>query len=214
MSTPDRLGGIELRYVMTHLVSSELAEDPLNAAQRARFAAACAHFPGVPTSLANSSGIFLGEDFRSDLARPGAALYGINPTPGQPNPMSRAVSLQARVLQVRELNAGETIGYNATFTAPSSMRVAVAGIGYADGWHRSHSNRGAAYFDGLRLPLVGRVSMDLTTYDASAAPHLCEGEWIELIGPHCLPDEAAAAAGTNGYELLTSLALRCERIYT
>jgi alanine racemase len=210
---PDRLRGIDLRYVMTHLVSGEIADDPLNAVQRARFADACAHFPGVPTSFANSSGIFLGSAFRSDLARPGAALYGINPTPGQPNPMRPAVGLHARVLQLRDLRVGDAVGYNATFVAAAPMRLAVAGIGYADGWHRSHSNRGAAFFDDVRLPLVGRVSMDLTTYDASAATHLRQGDWIELIGPHCSPDDAAAAAGTNGYEVLTALARRCERIY-
>ncbi|HKM63607.1 MAG TPA: alanine racemase [Acidisphaera sp.] len=213
-ANPDRLRGIDLRYVMTHLVSSEAPEQPVNAAQHARFASACAHFPHVPTSFANSSGIFLGDAFRSDLARPGAALYGINPTPGRANPMAPAVTLHARVLQLRDLRAGDSVGYNATFTAAAPMRLAVAGIGYADGWLRSHSNRGAAFFDGVRLPLVGRVSMDLTTYDASAAPHLRPGDWIELIGPHCTPDDAAEAAGTNGYEVLTALARRCERIYT
>jgi alanine racemase len=210
---PDRLRGIDICYLMTHLVSAEMPEAEINALQRARFAEACRLFPGVPTSLTNSSGIFLGDGFRSDLARPGAALYGINPTPGRPNPMARAVTLHARVLQMRDLQPGESVGYNATFTARAPIRIAVGGIGYADGWLRSHSNRGAAFFDGMRLPLVGRVSMDLTTFDGSAAPHLRQGDWIELIGPHASPDDVALAAGTNAYEVLTALARRCERIY-
>ena len=113
-----RLAGIELRYVMTHLVASEAAADPLNQRQRERFAAACAGLPAAPRSFANSSGIFLGSGWGSDLARPGAALYGINPTPGAANPMRLAVRLRARVLAVRDVPAGTGVGYNATWHAP------------------------------------------------------------------------------------------------
>ena len=132
-----RLGGIELLYIMTHLVSSELAGDPLNAQQRARFHAACAALPPARRSLANSSGIFLGDGWGSDLARPGAALYGINPTPGAANPMRQPVRLTARVLQVRDVPPGESVGYNATWRAARPSRIATAALGYADGWHRS-----------------------------------------------------------------------------
>jgi len=210
---PGRLAGIDLRYVMTHLVSSEVADDPLNAAQRDRFAAACARLPAAPRSLANSSGIFLGPAFASDLARPGAALYGINPTPTNKNPMRPVVRLSARVLQIREVRAGETVGYNATWRAPEPRRIATLGIGYADGWHRSLSNRGTARFDGTVLPLVGRVSMDLTTFDVTARPDIAPGSMLELLGPTHGPDAVAAEAGTNGYEVLTSLGRRFQRVY-
>jgi alanine racemase len=207
------LQGIELRAVMTHLASAECAGDPLNAEQLRRFAFACGGLPVAPRSVANSSGIFLGSAWHSDLARPGAALYGINPTPGDPNPMRSVVRLLARVLQVRELNRGESVGYNATWRADRPARIATVGVGYADGWHRSLSNRGAACFDGKRLPLVGRVSMDLTTYDITDGPEIGPGAFLELMGPAMPPDEVAQAASTNGYEVLTSLGRRFARRY-
>jgi alanine racemase len=210
---PHRLDGIDQRYVMTHLASAEVPDDPMNEAQRKDFAGACARLPAAPRSLANSSGIFLGGGFASDLARPGAALYGVNPTPGKPNPMRVAPRLLVRVLQVRTVPAGATVGYNATWTAERPSRIATACLGYADGWHRSQSGRGAAFFDGQAVPLVGRVSMDLTTYDATDHPGIAAGSWLELIGPNRSPDEVAEAAGTNGYEVLTSLGRRFYRRY-
>ena len=211
--TPSRLGGIDLRYVLSHLVASEAPGEAINAAQARRFAAACAALPPAPRSLANSSGILLGAAFGSDLARPGAALYGINPTPGRPNPMRPAVRLTARVLAVRDLPAGGTVGYNATWTAERPSRIATVAIGYADGWQRAQSNRGAAVFDGRPLALVGRVSMDLTTFDATDHPGVTPGSWLDLIGPARPVDAVAEAAGTNGYEVLTSLGPRIRRRY-
>jgi alanine racemase len=208
-----RLAGIDLRYVMSHLVSSEVAGDKLNELQRERFVAACACLPPAPRSLANSSGIFLGSGWASDLARPGAALYGINPTPDRPNPMHLPVRLRARVLAVRDVPAGDSVGYNATWRAVRPSRVATAGIGYADGLHRSLSGRGRAFFDGTPVPLVGRVSMDLTTFDVTDVPGVVPGIWLELIGPAQTPDDVAVAAGTNGYEVLTSLGRRFHRVY-
>lgn len=208
------LDGVALRYILTHLVSSEVAGDPLNTAQLRRFSAACAGLPPAPRSLANSSGIFLGDAWRSELARPGAALYGINPTPDAPNPMLLPVRLRARVLQVREIQTGESVGYNATWRAPAPRRVATTGIGYADGWKRSLSGRGYALFDGSPAPLVGRVSMDLTTYDVTDSPAVAGGTWLELIGAGISVDTVAEWAGTNGYEILTSLGARIARVYT
>ena len=208
-----RLAGIDIRYIMTHLVSSEAAHDPMNHRQRQRFTEACARLPPTPRSFANSSGIFLGEKFGSDLARPGAALYGINPTPRQPNPMRPVVRLMARVLAVRDIQAGASVGYNATWTANRPSRIATAGVGYADGWHRALSGQCNAFFDGAPVPLVGRVSMDLTTFDITDFPAVAPGAWLELLGPHQTADDIAAAAGTNGYEVLTSLALRLPRVY-
>jgi len=216
---PGRLDGLELRYVLTHLVASELPDDPANAAQLARFAAACAVLPPAPRSLSNSSALFLDARFASDLARPGAALYGINPTPGRPNPMRVPVRLRVRVLQVRDLAAGEGVGYNATWRAPRPSRIATLGIGYADGWRRALSGRApparpvGADFDGTPIPLVGRVSMDLTTCDVTDHPAIRAGDWLELIGPHCPPDAVAAAAGSNAYEILTGLGPRITRAY-
>jgi alanine racemase len=209
---PGLLDGIALDAIMTHLVSAELPDDPLNGVQIARFRAACARLPKAPTSIANSSGIFLGENFASDLARPGAALYGINPTPQKPNPMRQAVRLLARVLQVRDIAAGETVGYNATWRANRPSRIATVGVGYADGWLRSLSNQASACFDGSPVPLVGRVSMDLSTFDVTDHPAAGSGAWLELLGPHMPPDTVARAAGTNGYEILTSLGARYTRV--
>lgn len=210
---PSRLDGVSLRYVMTHLVSAEEPDDPINARQRVAFARACAGLPSAPRSLANSSGVFLGPAFASELARPGAALYGINPTPGRPNPMRGVIRLRARVLQVREIEAGESVGYNGIWTAARPSRIATACVGYADGWLRAQSGRGHAAFDGAPVPLVGRVSMDLTTYDVTDHPTLHAGDWLELIGPGLPAEQAALAAGTNGYEILTSLGARYARRY-
>ena len=208
---PGLMSGVELRFILTHLVSAERPRNPINVIQLDRFRAACARLPRALRSVANSSGIFLGSDFASDLARPGAALCGVNPTPSQPNPMHAVVRLNARVLQIRDVPAGETVGYNATWEAQKPTRIATIGAGYADGLLRSLSNRGHAYFDGTPLPLVGRVSMDLITFDATAAPELAPGDNLELIGPHQDIDAFAVGAETSAYEILTSLGARFAR---
>jgi alanine racemase len=210
---PDRLGGRAPLYVMSHLVASEEPASPINRLQCERFAAARARLPAAPTSFANSSGMFLGAGFASDLGRPGAALYGINPTPGQPNPMQGAVRLRVRVLAVRDIPAGATVGYNATWTAARPSRIATAALGYADGFHRSLSDTALAYFDGTPVALVGRVSMDLTTFDVTDHPAISPGVWLEIIGAHQSADDIAALAGTNGYEVLTSLGRRFQLVY-
>jgi alanine racemase len=206
-----RLTGIDIRHVMSHLVSAEAPDDPLNAIQRDRFNAGRARLPAAPASLVNSAGMFLGKTFAFDLARPGSALYGINPTPGRPNPMRPTVSLAARVLSVRDIPPRATVGYSASWTAQRASRIATVGVGYADGWHRSHSNAGSAYFDGHPVPLVGRVSMDLTTFDVTDHPEVQPGTWLEFLGPHRLVDDAARDAGTIGYEVLTALGRRFHR---
>ena len=210
---PDLLQGIELRYVMTHLAASEQPDDPANMLQVRRFAEACGRLPAAPRSFANSSALFLGPAFGSDLARPGAALYGVNPTPGQPNPMREVLRLRARIVQLRDLPRGETVGYNGTWRASRPSRIGTVSLGYADGFPRSLSNRAAAAFDGALVPLVGRVSMDLATFDLTDAPTARAGDWLELIGPALPVDEVAARAGTNGYEILTSLGRRYRRTY-
>jgi alanine racemase len=210
---PGLLAGLRVDYVMTHLVSADTPEDPFNAEQARRFARAAAAFPRARRSFANSSGMFLGETFASDLARPGAAVYGVATVPADhADTLRDVVRLSAPILQVRDLQAGETVGYNGFWTAARPSRIAVVGVGYADGLHRALSNRGTARFDGTPVPLVGRVSMDLTTFDVTDVA-AAAGDWLELIGPGHGAAALAIEAGTNGYEILTSLGRRYQRRY-
>jgi alanine racemase len=212
---PERLAGIELRAVMSHLACADETGNPLNQIQLGRFAAARARLPRAPASLAASSGIFLDEAYRFDLARPGVALYGVNPTPDAPNPMSQVVVLKARILQVRDVDPGATVGYGATHRFDRPSRVATVAAGYADGMLRSAGNRGVAVIGGHQVPFVGRVSMDLITLDVSGLDpaQARPGEFVQLIGPGHDVDDAARAAGTIGYEVLTSLGRRYHRVY-
>jgi alanine racemase len=211
---PGLLDGITVKFLMTHLVSAEIPADPVNQAQLVRFSAIRAAFPGIPASIANSSGTFLGAKFQMDLARPGAAIYGINPKPGAKNPMQPVIRLTARIMQVQNLEPGETVGYNGIWTATRPSRIAVLSVGYADGYLRALSNRATAMFDGTRIALVGRVSMDLSTFDITDAPNADLGDKLELIGPGHDADALAIEAGTNGYEILTSLGNRYQRRYS
>jgi alanine racemase len=213
---PGRLAELDLLYVMTHLACADEAGHPLNAAQAARFAEAAPRLAaGAPRSLANSAGLFLGEAFASDLARPGAALFGLNPTPGRPNPMRSVVRLSAPILQVRQVAAGDSVGYGAAWVAPAPARIATVAAGYADGYMRSLSGRAVGRVAGRVVPLVGRVSMDLTTFDVSDVPEAVPGAMVVLIGaePGIMPDDLAERAGTIGYELLTALGARYRRDY-
>jgi alanine racemase len=206
---------IAWRAVISHLACADQPEHPLNARQHARFAAVAARLPGVPASLAASSGIFLGPGHHFDLVRPGAALYGVNPCPGRPNPLRPVVRLRARIIQTREIDSGESVGYGAAHVMQAPGRVATVALGYADGWLRALSGRGCGYVGGKRVPLLGRVSMDLCAFDVSAvSPALTRpGMTIELLGSEYGVDEAAADAGTIGYEILATLGARYHRIY-
>lgn len=212
---PRLLDGIAPRLVMSHLACAERQDHPLNAEQLARFDAARAVLPEAPASLANSSGIFLGETYHFDLARPGAALYGIAPVVGRPNPMRPVVRLQGRVIQVREVQAGDAVGYGATWRAAGPRRIATVSVGYADGFPRDLSNRATAFAGDAPMPLVGTVSMDTTTFDVTDAPDgaVTPGGFIDLIGPRNPVDALAAQAGTIGYEILTGLGRRYARRY-
>ena len=208
------LAGLDLLYVMSHLACADEAAHPLNAAQAARFARACAGLPRLPRSFANSSGLFLGADYASDLARPGCALYGINPTPAAPNPMLPVIRLEAPILQIREIPAGASVGYGASFVAARPSRIATIAVGYADGYLRCLSGQGVAAYRDMILPMVGRVSMDLITLDVTDAPGIAPGDVLQLIGGTApSPDDLAARAGTIGYEILTSLGDRYRRAY-
>ncbi|HIJ61359.1 MAG TPA: alanine racemase [Rhodospirillaceae bacterium] len=207
-----RLG---LVLVMSHLACADDPSDPMNRRQLQAFAAAARGFPGIETSLAASSGIFLGPDWHGDWVRPGAALYGLRPCLEGLNPMAQVVRLQGRILQVRDVDAGDTVGYGATHRCARSGRLAIIAAGYADGLFRSLGNRGCGLLGGWRVPLVGRVSMDLIAFDVSETPpgEAQPGGMIDLIGAGNTVDDVAAAAGTIGYEILTALGPRYHREY-
>ncbi len=202
--------------VSTHLACADEPSHPLNMEQLERFHAATANVPAaIVRSFANSSGMFLGEAFNRFGARPGMALYGLNPTPAQPNPMRPAVNLRVRILQTRVLSRNECVGYGATVSAKAGARIAVIAAGYSDGLHRCIGGDGRIWINGEAAPILGRISMDLIAVDVS---HMLEsqvvpGGWAEVIGPHQSADDLAAAAGTIGYEILTSLGARYERRY-
>lgn len=193
--------------LMSHLACADEPHHHMNTEQLRIFRAARIRYPALPCSLSASSGIFLGQHYHFNLVRPGIALYGGNPVPGQRNPMKPVVSVHVPVLQVRNVAAGETVGYGASFITDRPSRLAVIESGYADGLHRSLSTRGFVGFNGKRLPMVGRVSMDLIVVDATGYP-VEPGDLIEYLGPTCPLDEVAEAMGTISYEVLTSLRIR------
>ncbi len=209
----DAFAGVDVVLVMSHLARADEPGNAANDAQLKEFERLRSMLPKAPASLDNSSGVFLGLPYRFDLARPGAALYGINPTPDEANPMQPVVRLEAKVIQTRSIDKGAGVGYGHAFLAGGPLRVATISLGYADGWHRRAAS--AAWVDGVRLPFVGRVSMDSIILDISALPagRLREGDLVELLGPSQSVDDAAGHAGTIGYEILTSLGPRFHRRY-
>jgi alanine racemase len=209
-----------ITLLMSHLACAETAEHPLTVNQIKLFREVRALYQGVPASLANSSGIYIGNTAHFDLARPGAALYGINPTPGRANPMRSVVELSGRILQIRSVAQDETVGYGATWTAKRASRIAVAALGYADGLLRAASGHdggsgAAAMVARKSCPIVGRISMDLACIDitdlANGTVH--RGDVATFIGEGITVDDFAVAAGTIGYEVLTRLGSRCHLIY-
>jgi len=212
---PSRLDGLNILNVISHLASADEPDSPQNAAQLAAFRDIRAVLGQGRTSLANSSGIFLGSDYHFDLVRPGASLYGIAPVPGTPNPMAQVIKLQGKIAQVRAVDTPQTVGYGATHRVEGPGRVATIPVGYADGYLRALSNKGTGHIGKIPVPVVGRVSMDLITLDVTGVPdHLCRpGQLVDLIGPENTVDRVAAAAGTIGYEILTSLGRRYHRAY-
>lgn len=207
--------GIRLRYLMSHLASAEDQSNQSNVAQLKRFIDARRMLPSIPASLANSSGIFLGKDYHFNLARPGAALYGVAPIDGAANPMRPVVTLSGRVIQTRTINSGDGVGYGATWKASRSTKVATVSVGYADGYLRSLSNRGTLNVQGHEVPLIGNVSMDTITCDITDIPPgmELEGSLIDLLDPINGVDAVAGQARTIGYEILTSLGHRYARRY-
>jgi alanine racemase len=212
---PDLLAGLTLRAIISHLACADEAAHPMNAQQLTLFRLTLADLPRAPASLAASSGVFLGSDYHFDIVRPGAALYGINPTPRDPNRMAQVIRLKGRIVQVRDVDSGITVGYGAAHRMERAGRIATVAVGYADGWLRSASHRGTAGIAGQRVPVIGRISMDLMTLDVTGIdPALARaGAFVDLIDETHGVDEIAATAGTIGYEILTSLGARYHRIY-
>jgi alanine racemase len=209
-----------ITLVMSHLACAESLNHPLNAKQVATFREIASNYSGVPASLASSSAIYLGPQFQFDMVRPGAGLYGINPTPEADNPMQGVVDLKARIVQLRNVERGESVGYGATWTARRPTKLAIVSAGYADGYFRAASandgTRGAEVIvAGKRCPVAGRISMDLMAIDVTDLPDKTarRGHMVTLIGEGITVDEVAHHFGTIGYEVLTSLGKRYARIY-
>jgi alanine racemase len=212
--------------VMSHLACSDERDHPLNILQRESFQEVRRCFEGVESSLASSGAIYLGPDYHCDLTRPGIALYGGEPMSGEANPMQPVVHAEARVLQIRQAKAGEFVSYGATHRLDRDSRLAVIGAGYADGWQRALSGSGVplrqgakpggnGFVAGRRVPILGRVTMDLTTFDVTdvAEKDVRTGDYVSLFGNGITLNDAARSAGTIAYELLTSLGQRYERRY-
>ncbi|MEM7141590.1 MAG: alanine racemase [Actinomycetota bacterium] len=211
---PSSLEGLEVRHVMSHLASADDPASDQPERQLASFRDVRTALPMGIASLANSAGVVRGADFHFDLVRPGIALYGGSAVAGEPSRFRGTALLEAPILQTRELEPGDEVGYGATYVASRIERHAVVPVGYADGFHRAASGRGVAAIGGHRVSVVGRVSMDLTILDVTEVPRdvLAQGV-VEMIGDHVPVDEVADVAGTISYEILTSLGRRYERVY-
>lgn len=198
--------------LMSHFACADDVDHPLTKLQGKAFADIKQKFPHAKASLCNSSGLFRHPEWNYDMVRPGMALYGLNPTPETRNPMRQTVTLETRILQIHEGRAGESVGYSATHTLTKDTRIGIVGLGYADGFLRSGSNKVTLYANGTPCPVLGRISMDLTAIDLGQSTPT-PSDWIEVLGPHQSPDQLAASCGTIGYEILTDLGPRHERIY-
>jgi alanine racemase len=210
----DAAKSFDLKYIMSHLACADIAEHPQNHEQLAKLQLITSEFPGIRTSFANSSGIFLGDGYLFDLTRPGSALYGVNPVSAQPNPMLPVVKLTSKILQIRVIDSSQSVGYGASCMLPVGAKIATVPVGYADGYLRYLSNKGFCAINGQKVPIVGRISMDLITLDVSGIEHLEVGAEVEIIGETIKVDDLAAWADTIGYEILTSLGDRYLRVYS
>lgn len=216
---PSMLAGLEIDYVMSHLACADTPGHPLNRQQLEKLRRFRALLPApldtAPVSFANSAGIFLGPDYHFDMVRPGIALFGGNPRAAGPNPMKEAVRLRARILQVQDVDSQFHVGYGATFRTEKSTRIASVSVGYADGYFRALGNKAECAIRDIKVPVIGRVSMDIITIDVSKVPREdCKaGDFVDLIGGAVPLDDVAAHAGTIPYEILTALGSRYYREY-
>ena len=215
LNQPRHWHGVDVQLLMSHLACADEPTHPKNDLQRCVFERSRRRFPSAKASFANSAGVLLGQPYHYDLVRPGIALYGGNPSPANEAGLTSVVTVSAEIIQVHEIDSPQTVGYGATHAVTGRSRIATVPVGYADGYPRSLGNIGFGYLGGTRVPLVGRVSMDLTTFDVTSVPaaHVQPGTTIQLIGSNARLDDVAAAAGTIPYELLTRLGSRYERRY-
>ncbi|HWV61161.1 MAG TPA: alanine racemase [Sphingopyxis sp.] len=209
---PELAEELDLKLLMTHLACGDEPVRSVSMEQLNLFEAVAAHFPAVPRSIANSAAAFLPRAFHCDVVRTGVALFGVSPLPEAMN-LQPAVRLDARILQIRAIEAGTGVGYGLDHVATTSQRLATIAIGYADGWPRSLGGKGAAWHQGVRLPIVGRISMDSLTIDIGglADGSVSEGDFVELLGPSQTLADVARDAGTIAYEILTGLGARHAR---
>ncbi|WP_298814469.1 alanine racemase [uncultured Roseibium sp.] len=220
MQDKDLLGPFKPSLIMSHLACGSVPDHPMNREQLDRFRELTAPFPSIPKSLANSAGILMGPEYHFDLVRPGIALYGGQAIETAPNPMKPVAKVEARIMIVRDVPEGDTVGYGAKQTARRPLRNAVIAAGYADGMLRRASSSddqpgGFGMIGGHKTPILGRISMDMITLDVTDVPeHLLQrGAFVEMLGPNVAAAEIAAYAETIDYEYLTSLGRRFERVY-
>ena len=209
---PKEFAGLEIGLIMTHLACADTPAHPLNEQQVDRFDQVSRSFPGIRTSIGNSAGTLNGESTRGDLCRCGIGIFGGNPLAAGESPFSPVAYLEGQVLQLTTLSRDESIGYGASFRASRNLRVATLGIGYANGLPRALSNLGEAARGTETFPIVGRVSMNLTTIAVNHESQLEIGDWIQLIGDVIEIDEVARLTDTIAYEILTGL--KAPRVYT
>lgn len=217
-NAPRDMEGISAKLIMSHLTSSNELDNPANQRQLHSFDQLCAMFPGVPQSLSNSWGIFLGEKFHKQIVRPGGGIYGLSLAQGVTNHIpgiKSLISIKARIVQIHTIRPGETVGYGETFVAERATRVATIGVGYADGYARGLSNKGFVKIKEWLAPVIGRVSMDFVTVDVTDIPEtqVREGEWAMLMGEGLHPKDVASQAGTISYELTVNISHRYHRRY-
>ena len=212
LADPSMLHGLDVRQIMSHLACADEPEASMNRRQLQQFQTVREAFPDIPASLSNSAGVLLGSAYHFDLLRPGLALYGGNPVQGQDNLFRASVCIEAPILQIRDINRGDSIGYGARFTAPQAMRIATVAAGYADGLLIACGNGGQGRIGNVPTPILGRVSMDLISVDISAieAP-ISLGDPVSFLGEDL--DVMANKAATIPYELLVRLGLRFHRVY-
>ena len=208
------LDGLDCRYIMSHLVSAEITDDPTNATQLAAFDELRSWFPGMPASLANSAGSMLSPDFHFQMTRPGIALYGAHPADHPTDKLAPAVSWHARIMQVRGAKAGDRVGYGGTHQLDRDSKIATIGVGYADGYNRKLGGKARVLIGDQTAPVIGRVSMDSITVDVTDvdAAHLRPGT-VELLHDGYDLSQMAGDAETISYEILTKLGTRPKRHY-
>ncbi|AIL64787.1 Alanine racemase, catabolic [Rickettsiales bacterium Ac37b] len=209
------VANLNILYLMSHLSAADNPTHPLNAEQLKKMSIIQKYMPNTHITFVNSSGIFLGTNYHFHLARPGMALYGLNPTPQSKNPMHNVIYLSSKIIQVRNNIKQSPVGYGGSYYAERNSVIATVAIGYADGYFRSLSNNSICYINGYKAPVIGRVSMDLITLDVTNVPahFIYPGQSVEIIGDNITVDQLAKYANTLGYEILTNLGHRFKLVY-